>query len=51
MERLEWTAIAEKYKKHKHDETFAEDSERENDTMLLLAEICEQLWKLRHNQS
>jgi hypothetical protein len=50
MERADWLKIQAKYKQHKTDETFAADSETENDTMVLLAEICEELWKLRHDQ-
>jgi hypothetical protein len=50
MERAEWIKLQMKYIAHKRDEAFAGDSDRENDTMILLTEICEQLWRMRTKQ-
>lgn len=50
MERADWLIIQQKYRNHKRDETFASDSDRANDTMILLAEICDQIWKMALSQ-
>ena len=50
LDRQDWITLGWKYEQHKKEETFAADSDREDDKMILLVQICEELWQLRNNQ-
>lgn len=51
MERSEWLKIQSKYAAYAKDRGgFASNQERDDDLIQLLAQICDELWKLRNKQ-